>query len=189
MENANIEKKGYAFSKEGMNRLKEMMKDYPSSDALLLPALYIAQEEFGHLEGGQVLADAGVAGREAAAVDRERGVGDHSADGRGNQQSDAVLVLGQHVAAVPPPVESPREQKPEEPKPPVEAPAPPVEPVSVSLLEGEEAGEGALVTLGVGDHALRQERRQGAKEGLGVLEPVLGPLGDAAVDEALEVHR
>ena len=50
MENANIEKKGYAFSKEGMNRLKEMMKDYPSSDALLLPALYIAQEEFGHLD-------------------------------------------------------------------------------------------------------------------------------------------
>ncbi|MFZ3063896.1 MAG: NADH-quinone oxidoreductase subunit NuoE [Nitrospirota bacterium] len=50
MENTSIEKKGYAFSKEGMQRLKEMMKDYPSSDALLLPALYIAQEEFGHLD-------------------------------------------------------------------------------------------------------------------------------------------
>ncbi len=50
MEETNIEKKGYAFSKEGMQRLKEMMKDYPSSDALLLPALYIAQEEFGHLD-------------------------------------------------------------------------------------------------------------------------------------------
>lgn len=50
MSDTNIEKKGYTFSKEGMESVKELMKDYPSTDALLLPALYIAQEEFGHLD-------------------------------------------------------------------------------------------------------------------------------------------
>ncbi|MBI5182690.1 MAG: NADH-quinone oxidoreductase subunit NuoE [Nitrospirae bacterium] len=33
-----------------MRKLKGLMKDYPSTDALLLPALYIAQDEFGHLD-------------------------------------------------------------------------------------------------------------------------------------------
>lgn len=50
MEDTNIEKKGYAFSEEGMRKLKGLMKDYPSTDALLLPALYIAQDEFGYLD-------------------------------------------------------------------------------------------------------------------------------------------
>lgn len=59
MAETETKKKGYAFSEEGMRKIKGLMKDYPSTDALLLPALYIAQDEFGYLDDGalQYVAD------------------------------------------------------------------------------------------------------------------------------------